>query len=116
MSVEKTKLGVSRKTDRETADRLSHDEGGRERGNDAASRTEGETPSANKAGASGRSRSRWLRALRIILRICVVPVLFLIALCGGLYIGYVVLGNGSADDVFDWTTWQHMYDLIFADS
>lgn len=45
----------------------------------------------------------------------IVPLLFVLAFIGGLYTGYVVLGKGSADDVFKLTTWTHMYDLVYGE-
>lgn len=51
-----------------------------------------------------------------LLRKSIVPVLCVIFVVAGLYIGYVVVGDGEKQDVFEWSTWRHMYDLIFADS
>ncbi|MBU6145562.1 MAG: DNA-directed RNA polymerase subunit beta [Paenibacillaceae bacterium] len=33
----------------------------------------------------------------------------------GLYVGYVLLGGGEAQDVLQWKTWKHIYDLVWAD-
>ncbi|MHA0856251.1 DNA-directed RNA polymerase subunit beta [Paenibacillus sp. CMAA1364] len=54
---------------------------------------------------------RW----RIILR-CLVPLFLLIGLISGMIVGYVVLGKGSINDVFQWETWKHVLDLVFAPS
>ncbi|WP_313731474.1 DNA-directed RNA polymerase subunit beta [Cohnella nanjingensis] len=47
-------------------------------------------------------------------KILFIPVLCVAALIAGLAIGYVVLGKQQWSDVFDWNTWRHMYDLVFA--
>lgn len=46
----------------------------------------------------------------------IVPLLWILGLFAGMYIGYVYLGKGQASDVFQVSTWRHMYDLIFSDS
>jgi len=61
-------------------------------------------------------RNLALRILFWFMRKSVVPILFLLALAGGLYVGFVVVGKQSFDDAIKWETWRHMYDLIFADS
>ena len=33
----------------------------------------------------------------------------------GLYVGYVQLGGGQSQDVLQWSTWQHVFDLVFKD-
>lgn len=43
-----------------------------------------------------------------------IPLLLLIALGGGLAVGYVVVGKQELSDVFQWSTWKHVYDLVFA--
>jgi len=45
-----------------------------------------------------------------------IPMLFLICLYIGLYIGYVKLGEQPASEIWQWSTWKHVYDLVFADS
>ncbi|ANY70689.1 hypothetical protein BBD42_11010 [Paenibacillus sp. BIHB 4019] len=57
-----------------------------------------------------------LRIILWILRRSIVPCIMVIMLIAGLYIGYTVLGKQSGDDVFQWSTWQHVYDLVFSDS
>lgn len=67
-----------------------------------------------KAKAKPKRRSRftaWWFARKVI-----VLALFVGALTGGLYLGFVVLGKGSMDDAFDFGVYKHIYDLIFADS
>jgi hypothetical protein len=52
-----------------------------------------------------------LKAARAVL----VPTLCLIALFAGLMIGYTELGGQDASDVFKFSTWKHVYDLVFAE-
>jgi hypothetical protein len=48
-------------------------------------------------------------------KLLIIPVLCLIALIFGLAVGYAVLGHQPLAEVFDSSTWKHMYDLVFAD-
>lgn len=43
-----------------------------------------------------------------------IPLLLVAALGGGLVVGYVVLGKKEFSDVLEWSTWRHVYDLVFA--
>ncbi|MFY0544201.1 DNA-directed RNA polymerase subunit beta [Brevibacillus sp. H7] len=43
-----------------------------------------------------------------------VPLLLFFSLVVGLLIGYSVMGKRPVSEVFDWNTYKHMYDLIFA--
>ncbi|WP_339325247.1 DNA-directed RNA polymerase subunit beta [Paenibacillus sp. FSL W8-0194] len=43
-----------------------------------------------------------------------IPLFLLLALVGGMIVGYVVIGKQSLSDVFKWETWQHVIDLVFA--
>ncbi|GIO33186.1 MULTISPECIES: DNA-directed RNA polymerase subunit beta [Paenibacillus] len=56
-----------------------------------------------------RKTARW----RIVIR-WMIPLFLLLALIGGLIFGYVVIGKQSLSDVFEWKTWQHVIDLVFA--
>ncbi len=47
------------------------------------------------------------------IKIMIIPVLLFLSVVTGAIVGYSVLGDGSAGDVFDLKTWKHMYDLIF---
>ncbi|WP_256759167.1 DNA-directed RNA polymerase subunit beta [Cohnella sp. WQ 127256] len=49
------------------------------------------------------------------IKLLIIPVLCIIALIVGLAIGYVILGDKPLSDVFDFNTWKHMYDLVFAE-
>ncbi|AGA59846.1 Putative DNA-directed RNA polymerase subunit beta [Thermobacillus xylanilyticus] len=74
-------------------------------------------PSEGGSGKPGKPRRHpAVRALLRTLRAAIVPLLLIAALIAGLYIGYTKLGGGSPDDVWNWETWKHMYDLIFAES
>ncbi|GGD92487.1 DNA-directed RNA polymerase subunit beta [Paenibacillus nasutitermitis] len=66
--------------------------------------------------AAQTKRHPMLRVLLWCLRKSIVPILCVLAILGGMYIGYVMLGHRPSSDVFMWDTWKHMYDLIFADS
>ncbi|MGQ3481780.1 DNA-directed RNA polymerase subunit beta [Paenibacillus sp. TY11] len=55
------------------------------------------------------TKSRWRTA-----RYFVVPLLLLFSLLGGLIAGYVIVGKQGLAGVFEWKTWQHVIDLIFA--
>lgn len=48
-----------------------------------------------------------------IFRVLLVPALCLAALFVGLTIGYSTIGGGDAADVFKFSTWKHLYDLVF---
>ncbi|BBH23880.1 hypothetical protein Back11_52250 [Paenibacillus baekrokdamisoli] len=61
-------------------------------------------------------RNLALRILLWMLRKSVIPSLCVIAIVGGMYIGYAVMGKRPASEVFDLATWKHMYDLVFAGS
>ncbi|MDT3428036.1 hypothetical protein J2Z22_003626 [Paenibacillus forsythiae] len=56
-----------------------------------------------------RKRSKWT-----VIQWVLIPLLLLLALGGGLAAGYVILGNKEWSDVFHWSTWKHVYDLVFA--
>lgn len=53
-----------------------------------------------------------LRIFPIWLRIVVVGVLAIVALCVGLMIGYGGLGEGDPRDALKWETWQHIIDIV----
>ncbi|CAM4371153.1 DNA-directed RNA polymerase subunit beta [Paenibacillus alkaliterrae] len=71
-----------------------------------------------KANGSPKKKQRpeGVKMLLWFLRKSIVPLIMLIMLITGLYVGYVVVGKGPEDDVFSWSTWQHLYDLVFAES
>ncbi|PTX62538.1 DNA-directed RNA polymerase subunit beta [Melghirimyces profundicolus] len=53
-------------------------------------------------------------ARRVLMLLFVwIPLLSVAALAGGVLIGYSVIGNDPAKDVFTRELWQHLYDLIY---
>ncbi len=52
------------------------------------------------------------RLVPIWLRIILVTVFSVLALFAGLMIGYGIIGDGKPTDVFDWSTWQHIVDIV----
>ncbi|MEC0373007.1 DNA-directed RNA polymerase subunit beta [Paenibacillus chibensis] len=56
-----------------------------------------------------RRTARW----RIVIR-WMIPLFLVLALIGGMAFGYVFIGKQSLSDVFEWKTWQHVIDLVFA--
>lgn len=57
-----------------------------------------------------------LKTLFWLLRKLIAPIIMVVMLCVGLYIGYAVLADQPSDEVFKFETWKHLWDLIFADS
>ena len=53
-----------------------------------------------------------IRVLPIWLRIIIVIALCFIAVILGLIIGYAVLGDGTFGEVFQKSTWTHIFDLV----
>lgn len=73
------------------------------------------TKSATTKKKTKSPKRQWTRTTRILLTYVGIPVLFLVFLYVGLYIGYVRLGDQPAGDIWRLETWRHMYDLVFAD-
>lgn len=69
-----------------------------------------EDDSDEKEMSVGLSVILWL------LRKSIVPIIMIVMLYVGLYVGYVVLGDQPKDEILKWSTWRHLYDLIFAES
>lgn len=67
-------------------------------------------------GEDERTYPRWAVVSFWLFRKSIVPVVMIVMLIVGLYAGYVILGDGPKDKVFEWSTWRHLYDLVFADS
>ncbi|WP_433707499.1 DNA-directed RNA polymerase subunit beta [Paenibacillus illinoisensis] len=63
-----------------------------------------EKKEVQKKKKSGWRVARWF----------LIPVLLVLALAGGMVAGYVVLGKQDIGSVFQWSTWKHVYDLVFA--
>ena len=60
------------------------------------------------------SEMRWVqvRMLPIWLRVVLVLVLIAAAAALGAIVGFSVIGDGSAGDVFKKETWQHIFDIM----
>ncbi|GGF87410.1 hypothetical protein GCM10010912_35840 [Paenibacillus albidus] len=43
-----------------------------------------------------------------------IPLLLVGSLACGLVAGYVILGKSELSDVLRFSTWKHVYDLVFA--
>ncbi|MFC7319332.1 DNA-directed RNA polymerase subunit beta [Halobacillus campisalis] len=69
--------------------------------------TKGEKKPVEKRPGSSRRR-----AVPIWLRIVLVLVLSVVALVVGLMIGYGVIGDGNPLDALNWSTWQHIIDIM----
>ena len=57
---------------------------------------------------------RWvqIRLIPIWLRIVIILALVVVAAVVGAMIGYSVMGEGKAMDVFKPATWQHIFDIM----
>lgn len=74
------------------------------------------TASPRPAGPPNRTAGRTFgRIVWVTVKLLIIPVLCVMALIFGLAVGYTVLGDQPVSEVFDWKTWKHMYDLVFAD-
>ncbi|WP_375104212.1 DNA-directed RNA polymerase subunit beta [Paenibacillus sp. RS8] len=69
--------------------------------------------SEDKPEAKKETKQRGLSKWTLIQWI-LIPLLLVAALGGGLVVGYVVLGKKEFSDVLQWSTWRHVYDLVFA--
>lgn len=58
--------------------------------------------------------TKWvqIRLIPIWLRIIIIIALIFIAAIVGLTVGYSVLGDGNSSDVLEWSTWQHLLDIV----
>ncbi|MEW9702318.1 DNA-directed RNA polymerase subunit beta [Paenibacillus sp. SI8] len=61
-----------------------------------------------------KPQPKWLKIIGLIIRIIRVPVLAVLAVFIGLWIGYSKLGHQPASEIFHIDTWRHLYDLVFA--
>lgn len=62
----------------------------------------------------GSKETKQRRPLRKLLITAGILVILLAAIFGGMVFGYVMLGKQSMDDVLKWSTWKHVYELIFS--
>ncbi|WP_018750014.1 DNA-directed RNA polymerase subunit beta [Paenibacillus sanguinis] len=56
------------------------------------------------------SRATWVAILRIV----VILLILVLALVGGAFVGYVVFGKQDPSEIWNWSTWRHVFDLVFA--
>jgi hypothetical protein len=73
-----------------------------------------ESAEASTTNAAPKTRSTWLGVVLAILKFLRVPLLCVVALAVGLWIGYVKLGAQPASEMVHMSTWKHLLDLIFA--
>lgn len=66
----------------------------------------------NHNGESLRNKRIRVRLIPVWLRVIIVAVLMVIAICIGAIIGYSVLGDGKPTDVFKKSTWTHIMDIV----
>lgn len=71
--------------------------------------TQKQNSKPEKKEVKKKKKSGWRVARWFLL-----PVLLVLALAGGMVAGYVVLGKQDIGSVFQWSTWKHVYDLVFA--
>ncbi|HIW34375.1 MAG TPA: DNA-directed RNA polymerase subunit beta [Candidatus Paenibacillus intestinavium] len=81
-----------------------------------AQSAEEEAPVKVKEEATTKKIPWWASSIFWIVRKCIAPIIMIAMLLAGLYIGYVIVGGQPKEDVFQWSTWQHMWDLIFAET
>lgn len=55
-------------------------------------------------------RAAWVSILRIV----IILLILVLALAGGTAVGYIVFGKQDPSDIWNWSTWRHVYDLVFA--
>lgn len=63
-----------------------------------------------------KSKPWWASTFFWLLRKLIAPIIMLLMLAIGLYVGYVILADQPSNEVFKFETWKHLWDLIFADS
>lgn len=66
--------------------------------------------------ASTKKVPWWASSTFWVARKFIAPIIMIAMLLAGLYIGYVIVGGQPKGDVLQWSTWKHMWDLIFAES
>lgn len=67
-----------------------------------------------KRNSSRNQSIKWvqIRLVPIWLRVLIILVLLFIAVVTGLTVGYSILGDGESSEVLQWSTWQHLIDII----
>ncbi|TCP65925.1 DNA-directed RNA polymerase subunit beta [Baia soyae] len=51
--------------------------------------------------------------LKVAIKILWIPVLLIAALMTGLVIGNTMIGGKPISDIFSWSSWEHLYNLIY---
>lgn len=59
-------------------------------------------------------RPKWLNIIWLIFKIIRIPVLCVLAVYIGLWVGYSKLGHQPSAEILHLSTWRHLYDLVFA--
>ncbi|MEK3719096.1 DNA-directed RNA polymerase subunit beta [Paenibacillus sp. FSL H8-0034] len=70
-------------------------------------------PAPKKKAKVRKKRRRWVV---LALQWIGIPLLCIVALGIGLVIGYVYIGKQPMDEVYEFDTWRHLYDLVFAET
>ncbi len=60
-----------------------------------------------------RKREKQSRSVHPASKGIAIVLLLFASLTVGLFVGFTVVGNGTALEVFDLNTYQHIYDLVF---
>lgn len=71
-------------------------------------------PAEIGTGDRKSERPLWAAITLRVLKALIIPLLCLAALFIGLAVGYVYLGGRPVDDIWQWTTWKHVFDLVFS--
>lgn len=80
----------------------------------AAAKTREQVKEERHKQTEGKARRKRIR-VRIIpiwLRIIIVAVLIFLSTIAGAAVGYGVMGEGNAKDIFKKSTWTHIIDLV----
>ncbi|EKU27638.1 DNA-directed RNA polymerase subunit beta [Catellicoccus marimammalium] len=51
------------------------------------------------------------RNKRFLQRLLLILVIFILLFLIGVVVGFVVVGKGSWSSIFQWDTWQHIFDF-----
>ncbi|WP_442602583.1 DNA-directed RNA polymerase subunit beta [Paenibacillus sp. KN14-4R] len=77
--------------------------------------TDNPDAAADRMKKPSKPKKKWQKVTLTILKYIRVPALFIVLACVGLWVGYVKLGKQPMGDMMHWSTWKHLFDLIFAD-
>lgn len=80
--------------------------------------TETDSKAVKKGNKPGKKKNAssptWKKVVFSICKWSAIPLMCVIALCIGLVLGYVYLGDRPVEEVYKLDTWRHIYDLIFS--